>query len=118
MSSINVRIVPLASGGTGTGSIHVTTSGLIRAIALLPGTLDTPDIAIVDGLTGADVLSVTGLAADTRYQPQVPACDEDGVALDTDPVIYGPPVCTGRLDVAITGAGNNHLGQMVLVIER
>jgi hypothetical protein len=115
MSQINVRLIPLVSGGTGTGSIHVTTSGLVRAIGILIGTLETPDVAITDGLTGAPVLSDTAIAANVRYIPLVPVCDASGDAIAST---YAPPVITGRMDIAITGAGNNHLGQLVLVIER
>ncbi|MGD0247809.1 MAG: hypothetical protein ABSB75_02035 [Candidatus Limnocylindrales bacterium] len=118
MSQINVRLIQLTTAGAGTGSVSVATSGLVRAIGILKGDLDTPDIAITDGLTGAPVLSVAGVAADTRYQPSVPQQDESGADLDTDPIIYGPPVITGRMDVAISGAGNYHHGQLVLVIER
>jgi hypothetical protein len=96
-------------------------SGVVRAVGIVLGSLDSPDITLVDGRTEAPVLELEALAADGRYQPMVLQHDHEGAEIEAgegvEPV-YGPPVLTGSLTVTITGGGDTKSGTLYVVLER
>jgi hypothetical protein len=105
--------------GAGAFSVSVTAPGLVRAVAVDLGTLSTPDLVITDAVTADNILTVAGIAADTRYQPKIVATDPaDGSALDSaGDVAYESPACMGTMTIAITGGGAVTTGTLYLLLE-
>ena len=119
---MSLRVVRKTLGptnGSGAFSQTFTAPGLVRAVGIVIGDLSTPDVAITDAATGDNILTVAGVAADTRYQPKVIATDPaDGGALDTaGDVAYESPACLGSMTVAVTGAGITKTGTLYLLME-
>lgn len=118
-----VKVKQVTLGPTdGSGNFSVAVGGItgrVSAIAVVKGTLSTPDIAITDTITADPILTVAGVAADTRYQPKVIASDPaDGSALDTaGDVAYEAPAVIRGVTIAVTGAGVATSGTLYLVIE-
>ena len=116
MSSIVTRNLPiLTDPSTGAATVRLTTSGNLVGVALVVGTLVNPHISVTDTATATSLLAKVDVAANTVWQPLVLACDATAT-----PIVgaYTPPVITGELTVAITAAGNNHRGNVIVVIDR
>jgi hypothetical protein len=105
--------------GAGAFSVTVTAPGLVRAIGIVIGTLETPDVTITDALTGDNILTVAAVAADTRYQPKLVATDPaDGTLQDTvGDVAYESPACLRTMTLAIAGGGATKTGTAHLLLE-
>lgn len=106
--------------GSGNFSVNLSNlTGRVAAIAVDIGDLSTPDIAVTDLVTGDAILSVAGVAADTRYQPKIIASDPaDGSALDTaGDVAFTEPVLIRGAGIAVSGAGAARTGVLYLVLE-
>jgi hypothetical protein len=93
---MSVRIIPIHSATDGSFSYERDFKGTVRALEVIVGTLDTPDIAITDGIYGTSVYSGSGLSADTLATPDV--------------------VVMGTLKVAVTGAGATKRGRINLLV--
>lgn len=105
--------------GSGNFSVTVTAPGLVRAIGIDIGSLSTPDITVTDALTGANILTVAGVAADARYQPKIVATDPaDGSALDaTGDIAYESPACLRTMTIAVAGGGVAGVGTAYLLMD-
>lgn len=108
------KVVSLTTDLGGNASLDVRLYGVIVGLGIRLGTLTTPDVAVTDGLTGAEVYSDTGLVADTRVIPRVLVQDASGSDIAAT---YDKPVITGTLHVAITGGGATKTGELVIVYE-
>jgi hypothetical protein len=114
--SLQVRSVPIVTDGTGVASATVRAGGCkLLAVEIEIGTLTTPDILITDEDSGRELVNKTGLAADAHYTLGVQLQDTDGTDLTG---AFGVPVVTGRMEIAISGAGAAKTGRVVLVMER
>lgn len=110
---MSTKIVTLETDADGEFTYERRLAAVVKGIAIDVGDLETPDIAISDGVWDTEILTVTGLAADTIYYPRVAAVDTDGVAIaDT----YAEPVIFGSLKIEITGGGANKTGTLRLVL--
>lgn len=110
------RVVHLKIETDGAGAATVQTNfyGELIAIDLTLGTLSTPDIAITEEPAGTEILTVAGVAADTRYYPSAEAAGTDGAGLTE----YAHVVVLGKLQVAVTGGGANKSGEIRLLVDR
>lgn len=109
---MSTKIVSLETDVDGVFTYERRLSGVVKGIAISLGDLDTPDVAISDGVWGTEILTVTELAADTAYQPVVEAVDLDGAAIAD---VYAEPVIFGSLKIAVTNGGANKTGTLRLV---
>jgi hypothetical protein len=109
----HAHLVPIKTAADGTFTTDVRMYGVIEAIAVRLGSLDTPDITVTDGLTGGAILAVTGVAADARYHPRVKV--QTSVGADADPVVLDKPAVTGICRVAVAGGGNAKSGVVVVL---
>jgi hypothetical protein len=117
--SIRKRQVTIGpTDGAGAFSITVTAPGLVRAVGVVIGTLETPDITITDALTGDGVLAVTGVASDTRYTPKVFAQDTAGANLSTvGDATYESPAIIQSATIVVAGGGATKTGTLYLFLE-
>lgn len=107
--------VPIVTDGTGVASADVRIGGgILHCVALELGTLSTPDIALTDEPAGIALLTVAGVAADTRWNLGTLAQKPDG----TNSTTYVRVPVMGRIHVAVTGGGNVKTGRLVFLIER
>ena len=106
------HIVNVTTAADGTASVDTRIYGVIEAIAVRLGSLDTPDIAITDALSSASILAVSAVAADVRYMPRAAVCDATGTPIAD---AYDKPACTGTLRVAVTGGGNKKTGAVIVL---
>lgn len=114
--SVVVKSVPLVTDGAGAASATVRAGGVIlRAIHVEIGTLSTPDIEITEEPEGTTVLSVVGVAADTRYVPTMEGADDAGAAVTGSAL---PVPVLDRIQIAVTGGGDTKSGRVVLLLER
>lgn len=107
--------VTTAADGSWTGAYAVR--GQLIGVAVEVGDLSTPDIDVTDETfdTPISLLSVNGIAADAVYYPQVTSTDpSDGTAGDT----FFAPGIFGRVQVAVSGAGDTKHGLIHLLIAR
>jgi hypothetical protein len=107
-----VKIVTVETDADGEFTYERRMAGQVLGIAIDLGDLDTPDIAISDGVWDTEILSVTGLAADGIYEPLVQAQDTDGADIID---VYTQPVIFGSLKIEVTGGGANKTGTIRLV---
>lgn len=107
--------VPIGTDGSGVAAADVRIGGgLLLSVALEKGTLETPDIDLTDEPAGVSLLSVDGVAADTRWNLGTLAQKADG----TNSTTYRSVPVFGRIHVAVTGAGSVKTGRLVFLIER
>lgn len=118
---MSVKRIFIRTNGSGAYTYQRPFRGVIHGIEIKIGTLSTPDVAITDDTYSKTILSVTGVAADTRYTPSVnlqtsagasaDVSDESGVNVQA----LGPAICMGDLKIAVTGAGNGTSGEVVIL---
>lgn len=113
--SIALKSVPIVTDGAGAASVTVRGVLVLRCIDFELGTLSTPDIDLTDEETGTVILSVDGVAADTRYVPTILGTDDAGA--DVTGAALPFPVM-GRIQVEVTGGGATKTGRLVLMYER
>lgn len=117
---MNVRRVRVTTAADGSASYTVRAPGEIVGVLVDLGTLSTPDVTITDTLSGAEVLNVDAVDADTAYRPLALAQGTDGVDLAADagpPAVdnvYAPVICYGTLTVAIAGGGDAKSGDIYI----
>jgi hypothetical protein len=109
------HVQPITTATDGTFTADVRVYGVIEAVAVRLGSLDTPDITVTDGLTGASVLAVTGVASDARYMPRVPVQDDTGA--DVDPAVLDKPSVTGVCRITVAGGGSKKSGAVVILYD-
>ena len=108
---MNTRQLTMTTNAAGAYSADIKTPGKIYAVSLVLGDLSTPDLSCTDLLTGEVILAKTGIAATTRFQPQVVNnLNSDGSALASPN--YDEPVCLGTMHVAIAGGGDKKTGTL------
>lgn len=111
--------------------LAVTTDGAGAAVATAPlvgrlvavdvtlGTLDTPDIDVTDEPAGTSLLSVNGVAADTRYHLATKMQDSTGGDASSDGGdVFTAPTVLGQVKVVIAGGGATKSGVIKLLCER
>ena len=103
----------LKTDGSGDAVAQTNFYGELLAVDVAIGDMTTPDIDITEEPAGTSVLSVTGLAADTRYLPAAESADTDGSALGS----YAHPVILGKLQVAVSGGGATKSGTVRLLVD-
>lgn len=111
-----LQSVPLNTDGTGAVSRDVRFApGRLHAVAFEIGTLETPDLTLTDEPAGVELLAVTGLADDDRWNLVAQAQGSDG-----DDVVgsFVAPLVYGRVHVAVAGGGASKTGRLVLFVER
>jgi hypothetical protein len=109
----HAHTVPINTATNGTFSVDLRMYGVVVAIAVRLGSLDTPDLTITDGMSGAPILAVAGIAADARYQPRVPMQTKLGV--DIDPPVLDSPAVTGICRIAVAGGGSKRTGSVIVL---
>src|ERR1051326_8815764 len=77
--------------------------GTVLGIAVTVGDLETPSIAVTDGVYLTSLLNVASLAADAKYQPAVAVQDDSGGDISG---AYAAPVIMGSLKVEVSGGGD------------
>jgi hypothetical protein len=117
-----IRLGPTTSEGDFERTVPNIT-GAVRAIGIVLGTLDTPDITVEDALTEAAILTVEAVAAEARYQPVVPLQDTAGADIEgtEDPdyaPVLGPPVLLRGVTVTVAGGGAATSGVLHITLER
>lgn len=114
--------IPITTDGSGNAS--ATRNGLhgnVLAVGVDVGSggtelADTVDVTVTDGLLGTAIATLTNVTADAIRYPKVVPTQPDGTALTTaGPAV--PPVCTGRIAVAVAGGGAAKAGNVYVVIE-
>jgi hypothetical protein len=110
------KSVTLTTDGTGAASrtLSVRGAAVLRCIDLDLGDLSTPDIDITDEPSGTVVLSVNGVAADTRYVPTILGTDNAGANVVGAAL---PFVVMGALQIEITGGGATKTGYLAILYE-
>ncbi len=117
---MNVRRVHVLTDAAGDFVADVRTPGEILGVALVLGTLSTPDLDVDDTLTGTSILSVTAEAATIAWRPLALEQGADGVdiaAAAGPPLInnvYAPVVCYGSVTVTVAGAGDKLEGDVYI----
>ena len=109
---MSTKIVAVDTDAGGEFTYERRMAGVVMGIAIDVGDLDTPDIAISDGVWDTEILTLSGLAADATYIPLVQAQGDDGVDI-TDALAH--PVIFGSLKIEVTGGGANKTGTIRLV---
>lgn len=110
------KSVTLTTDGTGAASATISVRGaaVLRCIDFELGDLSTPDIDITDEPTGTVVLSVNGVAADTRYVPTILGTDDAGADVVGAGLSF--PIM-GGLQIVIAGGGATKTGTFQLLYE-
>ncbi len=113
--SFITQSVPIITDGSGVASADVRIGGgRLFAVKVELGTLSTPDIHLTDEPDGVSLLTVAGVAVDTRYNLAALAAKADGTASTT----YVPVPVLGRVHVVVSGGGATKTGRLVFLIER
>lgn len=93
--------------------------GRLVAVDVDLGDLSTPDIDVTDEPAGTSLLSVNGVAADTRYHLATKMQDSTGGDADSDGGdVFTAPTVLGQVKVVIAGGGANKTGTVRLLCER
>lgn len=110
------KSVPLVTSSLGAASVTVSVraAAIVRCIDFELGDLSTPDIDITDEPTGTVLLSVNGVAADTRYIPTILGTDDAGADVVGAGMAF--PVM-GAIQVEVTGGGDTKTGRLVILLE-
>ena len=115
--SFLTQSVPLTTDGSGAVTRDVRVGGgLLLAVEVELGDLDTPDITLTDEPGAHALLAVTGLAADARYQ--LAAQNQKTADGTNQSGAFTPPVVMGRIHVVVAGGGATKTGRLVLLLER
>lgn len=112
--ALHKKSVSLTTDGTGAASATVRGVTILRRIDFEIGTLSTPDIDITDNDSGVVVFSADGLAADDQWFPTVLGQDDAGADIAGAAMPF--PVM-GRLDIVVSGGGNNKSGRLLFLYE-
>jgi hypothetical protein len=113
--AMHSKAYSITTAADGSATLSITQFyGVIEAIAVRLGSLDTPDVTITDGLSAGSVLAVSGLATDKRYHPRVLAQDDSGANITDN---YTRPAISGQLKIVIAGGGNKKTGSVIVVWE-
>lgn len=119
--SFTRKTISVTTDGTGAfSSTYHIGGGILHAVSLELGDLSTPDLDITDTFGSNTVLlSVNGVASDTRWQLGTKLQDSTGADASSDGGdVYGPPVVMERVLVEITGGGANKSGTVRLYMTR
>lgn len=117
---MNVKQVNIVTDTNGDFTIPVRIQGEVLAVALVIGTLSTPDVTITDTLTAEAIFAKTGIAATDSWQPRRLAVSSAGVDLAAaagPPVLndqYVPTVCLGTATVLVAGGGSVKSGTLYI----
>jgi hypothetical protein len=109
---MSLKTITVETDAAGEFTYERRLAGIIKAIAIDIGDLETPDIVITDGVWDTEILSLTALAADGVFQVVAPAQDEDGVVIAD---AYVAPAIFGTLKIEVTGGGANKTGTIRLI---
>jgi hypothetical protein len=113
MMGIRRIAVTTDSAGDFTRTVHLY--GTLVAVRIQVGDLSTPDVTITDDLREVDVLTVTGVAADTFYQLSAQLQGDDGADLTG---AFGPVAIWGSLTVTVAGGGDTKSGTITCITDR
>lgn len=104
---MSIRLITVTTDADGEYTLERRLAGVVKAIAVDLGDLDTPDVAISDGVWDTEILTLAALAADAIYYPLAQAHDEDGADITG---AFVPVAIVGSLKIEVTGGGANKTG--------
>lgn len=113
---MQVKTIEVATDGSGVFSDTRPFVGVILAIKVSVGTLETLDLDISDGeIAERDLLNLAGVTADTMVQPLVMGQDFQGNVLTSDGSLV-PPAVVGSIKLDVTNATPNGTGSVRFVL--
>lgn len=106
--------ITVSAGGTAT-AYSGAVSGLLEAIYVELGTLaaGAVDFTITEEFSGAPIVTLTNVAASTRYLIRNQVADATGGAIAGE---YAPVPIRGRIKIVVAGGGNATSGKVHLYV--
>jgi membrane-associated protease RseP (regulator of RpoE activity) len=115
--SIRHEVVDILTDGAGAATVYSEPlDGQVLMVRAILGTLASGvvDITITDAASGAAILTITNLAADTDYPVRVTAKDTSGAAITGS---FVPVVVSGLVKVVVAAGGAAATGAIHLWVE-
>jgi hypothetical protein len=114
------KTIPVTTAADGTFSTTVHARGVLLAVGLDIGDLSTPDLDVTDTFqANTALLSVNGVAADSRWQLGAKVQDSTGGdAVGGGGDVYASPIVMERVLVEIAGGGATKSGTVYLFMQR